>query len=389
VHDEELLLSQRMEAVGRLASGVVHDFNNLLTVILGRCELLLRRLPGGKVTREEIEEIRDVGQRAASLTKQLLSFSRRRVLEAKVLDLNAVVSGMTAMLRRLIGENIQLVTTLNAKLGRVRTDPAQMEQVIMNLAINARDSMPRGGRLVIETADVDLDMVYARQHVPLQPGHYVMLAVSDTGCGMDETTRGRLFQPFFTTKEQGKGTGLGLSTVYGIVKQSGGYIGAYSEPGRGTMFKIHLPRVDEPVATIASPAPRRDPPRGAETILLAEDEKIVRSLAREILEAQGYTVLEARRGAEAQLAAAHHRGPIHLLLTDVVMPDMNGWDLAKVVTSIDPKTRVLFMSGYTGDAIAHHGVLDVGVPYLQKPFTADSLTRKVREVLDGHLDGRG
>lgn len=384
-HTLELQLrqSQKMEAVGRLAGGVAHDFNNLLTVILGHSDLLLGRLAECDKTRGEVKQIRSAGERAASLTRQLLTFSRRQVLEPKVLDLNAVVAGMLPMLRRLIGEDIEITTLADPDLGHVKTDPGQIEQVIMNLAVNARDAMPKGGPLTFETMNVDLDEAYARQHAPAQPGHYVVLAVSDTGCGMDEETRSHIFEPFFTTKGPGKGTGLGLATVYGVVKQSGGYIWVYSEPGQGTTFKIYLPRVDEATETVKVVRTETARARGSETILLVEDEDTVRSLAREILEAHGYAVLEARGGPEAlQVSEQQHEGGVHLLLTDVVMPGMNGRDVAERVVSRHPGMKVLYMSGYTANAIAHHGVLDVGVAYLQKPFTLESLTRKVREVLD-------
>jgi PAS domain S-box-containing protein len=380
--EAQLRQAQKMEGIGRLAGGVAHDFNNLLTVIMGQCDLLLRRLSKGDATRRPVDEIRSAGERAASLTRQLLAFSRRKVLEPKVLDLNTVVTGMVPMLRRLIGEDIDLATALDPDLGPVRTDPGQIEQVIMNLAVNARDAMPRGGKITIETANVALDEGYARHHVAVRPGPYVRLSVSDTGVGMDAATQARIFEPFFTTKEPGKGTGLGLATVYGVVKQSGGSIWVYSEPGQGTTFKIYLPRVGEAVEAAAPAESLPAPRRGAETVLLVEDEGGVRAVAREILETQGYTVLEAASPRDALQICERHEGEIHLLLTDAVMPEMNGATLAARAAALRPGMRVLYMSGYPPDAIAHYGVLDVGVAYLQKPFTVQSLATKIREVLD-------
>ena len=371
-----------METIGRLASGLAHDFNNLLTAILGHCDILLRRLSEEDRTRKGIEEIRSAGERAAGLTRQLLAYSRRQVLTPQVIDLNASVTSMIPLLRRLIGEDIELHPTLEPDLGHVEADPSQIEQVIMNLVVNARDSMPRGGSLVVETWNVELDETFAKRHAPTRPGRYVMLAVSDTGSGMDEETRTRIFEPFFTTKQLGKGTGLGLATVYGIVKQSGGYIWVYSEPGMGTTFKIYLPRVDAEISRETASKTSPQPPRGSETVLLVEDDRTVRSLASEMLELNGYTVLQARDGPEALDLVRRHGHPIHLLLTDVVMPQMSGRQLAEGIAAIHPGIRVLYMSGYTDGVIAHHGMLDAGVAYLQKPFTADFLARKVREVLD-------
>jgi CheY-like chemotaxis protein len=379
-----------METIGRLASGLAHDFNNLLTAILGQCDLLLRRLSREDPTRKAIAEIRGAGDRAAALTRQLLAYSRRQVLEPRVLDLNASVAAMLPMLRRLIGESVELVPALEPSLGRVKADASQIEQVVLNLAVNARDSMPQGGRLGIETANADLDKHFAKAHVPTRPGRYVMLAVSDTGSGMDAKTRERIFEPFFTTKELGKGTGLGLATVYGIVKQSGGYIWVYSEPGIGSTFKIYLPRVDAEIAREKGGEPSPGPPRGTETILLVEDDHTVRSLAREMLETSGYTVLEAREGREALGVGRRHGGPIHLLLTDVVMPQMGGRELAESIAAVHPAIRVLYMSGYTDGMIAYRGVPGAAGAYLQKPFTVESLTQKVREVLDARrARGRG
>jgi two-component system, cell cycle sensor histidine kinase and response regulator CckA len=381
--EAQLLQASKMEAVGRLAGGVAHDFNNLLTVILGSADLLLDTLGRDHPEREEAEEIRKAALRAADLTRQLLAFSRQQLLAPQVLDLNEVVATMDKILRRVIGEDIDLRTVPNRNLRAVRADPGQLEQVVMNLAVNARDAMPSGGKLTIETANVELDETYAREHaVVLRPGHYVMLAVSDTGIGMDVATRARIFEPFFTTKAKGKGTGLGLATVYGIVKQSGGHIWVYSEPGRGTTFKIYLPRVED-AAVPAAPSPV--PPvsvRGSETVLLVEDEEMVRKLVHKVLKANGYTVLLAAEGIDAERVAEQHAGPIHLLMTDVVLPGINGKQVAQLLTAARPKIRVLYLSGYTDDAIVHHGVLESGVAFLQKPFTPAVLGRKVREVLD-------
>ncbi len=382
--EQQLRQAQKMEAVGRLAGGVAHDFNNILTAILGSAELLIQDLPEGHEHRIDAEEIRRAAQRAADLTRQLLAFSRQQVLAPKVLDLNAVVHGVERMLGRLIGENIELRTTLARDLGAVRADPSQLEQVILNLAVNARDAMPQGGKLTIETAHADLDEDYARDHVTARTGRHVLLAVSDTGTGMDEATRAHLFEPFYTTKEIGRGTGLGLATVYGVVKQSGGHIWVYSEPGHGSTFKIYLPTVaesPEPVVA-AEPLGVRAATGGTETILLVEDEQIVRNLARRVLIQQGYTVLDAPAGAEALALSDAHSGEIHLLLTDVVMPGIGGRELARRFAARRPDTRLLYLSGYSDDAILRHGLLDPGTFFLQKPFTPQALTNKVREVLD-------
>ena len=378
----QLLQSQKMEAVGRLAGGVAHDFNNLLTVIKGYGELMLGELKANDPMRAEVEEIQKAADRAASLTRQLLAFSRRQVMAAKVIDLNSVVENMDKLLRRLLGENIELNTLLAAKLGAVKADPGQIEQVIMNLAVNARDAMPDGGKLTIETVNLDLDSFYAREPVNVAAGPYVMIAVSDTGVGMDADTQSRIFEPFFTTKEQGKGTGLGLSTVYGIIKQSGGYIWVYSEPGRGTTFKVYLPRVAEEAETEAGRGPAHESHRGTETVLLVEDEDGVRALIRQVLARNGYQVLEARHGEEALMLAEGHRNVIHMLLTDVVLARMSGRELAQRLGPQRPEMQVIFMSGYTDEAIVHHGMLTPGTTFLQKPFTTESLMNKVREVLD-------
>src|SRR5437867_729355 len=377
---QQLVQSQKMEAVGRLAGGVAHDFNNLLTVILSYSDLLLEDRPPDAPDREDIEQIRKAAVGASALTRQLLAFSRQQVLEPRVLDVNTVVASTEKMLTRLLGEDISLTASLAPALGAVKVDPGQLEQIIMNLAVNARDAMPHGGRLSIETANVDMDESYVRGHPVAHPGPYVMLAVSDTGIGMDAVTQARIFEPFFTTKEAGKGTGLGLATVYGIVKQSGGFIWVYSEPGHGTSFKIYLPRVDEPVArAVAAP----EVVGGSETVLVVEDVAAVRAVAREMLERHGYTVLEAPDGETALRLAGKHQGVIRLLLTDVVMPDVSGRQLADQLLELRPDMKVLFMSGYTDDAIVRHGVLKEGIAYLQKPFTPDTMARKVRAVLDG------
>ena len=378
----QLEQAQKMDAIGRLAGGVAHDFNNLLTVILGRTEMLLQPLPPENPMRRGIELIQRTAGRAADLTRQLLAFSRKQVLEATVLDLNAVAADMRDMLGRLIGEDIALVTSPSLELGRVKADRGQIEQVVMNLAVNARDAMPQGGRLIIETENVDLDAEYVRRHVGARPGPHVMLAVSDSGVGIPREIERHIFEPFFTTKEPGKGTGLGLATVYGIVKQSGGYIECDSEPGRGTTFRIYLPRVDVPAPGVERLGRPADAAGGTETILLVEDEEGVRELARDILRATGYTVIEARDGAEALLLSERHQGPLDLLLTDVVMPRMSGRELAERLTSLRPDLSVLYMSGYTDDAVIRHGVLGAGTAFLQKPFTPAILVGRVRETLD-------
>ena len=378
----QLLQSQKMEAVGRLAGGVAHDFNNLLTVIKGYGELMLEELTTNDPMRAEVEEVQKAADRAASLTRQLLAFSRRQVMAPKIIDLNSVVANMDKLLRRLLGEDVEFHTVLDANLGRVKADPGQVEQVIMNLAVNARDAMPGGGKLTIETMNLDLDTFYAREHVTVAAGPYAMIAVSDTGVGMDAETQSHIFEPFFTTKELGKGTGLGLSTVYGIVKQSGGYIWVYSELGRGTTFKVYLPRVGEEAESLESEGTGHETHRGSETVLLVEDEDGVRALIRQVLIRNGYKVLESRHGEEAALLADGHKGPIHLLLTDVVLAKMSGRELAQRLAPSRPRMQVIFMSGYTDEAIIHHGMLTPGTKFLQKPFTTDTLMHTVREVLD-------
>ncbi len=381
VLEERLRLSQKMEAVGRLAGGVAHDFNNLLTAILGYGSLLSSRLAPGAPGREELDEMLRASERATALTQQLLAFSRKQVLEPVVLDVNELVRNLEKMLRRLIGEDLELATKLDALAGRVRADHGQLEQVIMNLVLNARDAMPNGGRLTIETANADLDESYAQRHITVRPGRYVMVAVSDTGTGMDAETQAHIFEPFFTTKEKGKGTGLGLSTVYGIVKQSGGNIWVYSEPGKGTTFKVYLPRVGEPAE---EGVPRTAGPlstSGTGTILVVEDEPAIRALAKRVLEGRGYRVIEAGSGKDALERVRAEEGPINLLLTDLVMPDMPGTELACRLEEMRPGVRVLFMSGYTDDGVVRSGQLGSGHAFLQKPFTPGILASKVREIL--------
>ena len=381
--EEQLRQAQKMEAVGRLAGGIAHDFNNLLMVIQGYSDLLVERLPDGDPLRRNAEQIQMASQRASSLTRQLLAFSRKQMLAPKILNVQSVVAEMEKILRRLIGEDVQLETSSAPDLGLIKADRSQIEQVILNLAVNARDAMPQGGRLTIETANVELDASYSHPPAVLSPGRYVMLAVTDNGCGMDAETQAHVFEPFFTTKEKGKGTGLGLATVYGVVKQSGGYVWVYSEPGRGTSFKIYLPRIEE----TAVPAGRdgksemQIPERGSETILLVEDEKGVRELAREYLASSGYTVIEAEDGHTALELAAMHVGPIHLLLTDVVMPGISGRELAERVSQIRPGIKIIYMSGYTDQAVVHHGILRNDAVLLQKPFTLMTLAAKLREML--------
>ncbi len=380
--EAQLVQAQKMETIGRLAGGVAHDFNNLLQVMNNYAELSLDKLRSEDPLYKNLKQILETGQRAAGLTRQLLAFSRKQVLQPVVLDINKTIADMEKMLRRLIGEDIDIVTACAADLGKVKADPGQIEQILMNLAVNGRDAMPKGGRLTIETANVELDEQYAAEHVAVAPGRYVLLAVTDTGCGMNEQTKARIFEPFFTTKEKGKGTGLGLATVYGIVKQSGGNIWVYSELGHGTSFKIYLP-VD---ASVAEAMPLRKAPvataAGTETILIVEDEAMVRGLVEQVLKSAGYTVLACANAGEALLTCEQHPGPIHLMLTDVVMPQMSGRQLAERLAGLRPETKVLYMSGYTDNAIVHHGVLDQETQFISKPFTIAALASKVREVLD-------
>lgn len=379
----QLQQAQKMEAVGQLAGGVAHDFNNLLTIISGRSSMVAEKLNANDPRRDSVEEVIKAADLAAALTRQLLAFSRQQVLQPRILDLNETVANIEKMLRRLIGEDVALITSLDKTLGRIKADPGQIEQVIMNLAVNARDAMPNGGEVAVETRHVNLDPDYAVTHLNIAPGAYAMLVVSDTGVGMDERTRLHAFEPFFTTKEPGKGTGLGLATVYGIVKQSGGHIWVYSEPGKGTTFKIYLPELTaegEPLpASGALPASSAG---GTETILLVEDESSLRTMVREILAARGYRVIEAENGPRALELAAAQPQPIHLLVTDVVMPGMGGRELSEQVASRHPVMKVLFISGYTDDAVIRRGALRAGSFFLQKPFSPEAIARKVREVLD-------
>jgi PAS domain S-box-containing protein len=380
--ETQLQQSRKMEAVGRLAGGIAHDFNNLLTIITGYTELALSRPTVPPELRSDIERIENAAGRAAGLVRQLLAFSRRQVLQPKTIDLNGVVLNLDKLLRRLMDDNVEMVTHVPENVGKVKADPAQIEQVIMNLVVNARDAMPNGGRLVVETANADLDAGYAENHVSVKPGRYVMLAVSDTGVGMDRRTIVHIFEPFYTTKESGRGTGLGLSTVYGIVKQSGGYIWVYSELGKGSTFKVYLPRVDGPVEEPGVAQPRALSQRGAETILLVEDEEAVRDLIHTVLAENGYDVIPARDPQHAEQLAATYAREIHLLLTDVVMPGTSGRELASRITPHRPGIRVLFMSGYTENVITSGGMLEKGLAFLQKPFTPAVLVEKVREVLN-------
>ena len=392
--EAQLRQVQKMEGIGRLAGGVAHDFNNLLTAILGYTDMLARQLPAAgsqapsgataldwQRIHDGVQEIRRAAERAATLTQGLLAFSRSQVLQPTIIDVNAAVTAMEALLRRLIGENIDLATFLDPSLARVKADVSQLEQVMMNLVVNAKDAMPNGGKLTIETANVELDDTYAQSRVAVIPGSYVRLAVSDNGCGMDGDTKLRVFEPFFTTKERGKGTGLGLSTVYGIVKQSGGYIWVYSEAGHGTTFKVYLPTVRAPLPDRPEMPPPEPAPRGRETVLLVEDEEIVRTLVRQVLTWHGYHVIEARTGEEA-LKIIERGDPFDLLLTDVIMPGMSAIELVKIVESKRPHLKVIYMSGYTDHAIVRNGLLAGNVPFLQKPFAPDRLAHKIREVLN-------
>ncbi len=381
--ETQLQQARRMEAVGRLAGGIAHDFNNLLTIVKGYTELALNRAGLVPELRADIEHIGDASERATTLVRQLLAFSRKQILQPKILDLNSIVLGLDNLLRRLMSEDIEMQTMVGKEVGTVKADPGQIEQVIMNLVVNARDAMPNGGRLVIETANADLDDSYAREHATVKPGEYVMLAVSDTGVGMEADALAHIFEPFYTTKASGKGTGLGLSTVYGIVKQSGGYVWVYSEPGRGSSFKVYLPRVGDPVDVTSQYTKRTRARRGTETILLVEDEPAVRELTRLVLAGQGYCVMEAVNPEEAERLCENGSGEVHLLLTDVVMPGVSGHELAKRITACRPKIKVLYMSGYTHNVIASGGMLDRGIAFLQKPFTPATLIEKVRDVLDG------
>jgi two-component system cell cycle sensor histidine kinase/response regulator CckA len=380
--EAQLLQAQKLESIGRLAGGIAHDFNNLLSAIIGFGEILKLDLPPDNHCSSYVGEILKAADRGATLTKQLLAFSRRQILQPRVLNLNEIVLGLETMLQRLIGENIDLQVSLAPELGCLKADPSQVEQVIVNLAVNGRDAMPDGGKLTIETANIDLDEIYAEQHKSVTPGPYVLLAVSDTGHGMQLDTLPHIFEPFYTNKEHGKGTGMGLATVYGIVKQSGGDIWVYSEPGKGSIFKIYLPRVEAaPEVEEKRVLPEREL-RGHETILLVEDEELVRTMLSEALRRYGYQVLEATQGSEAISLLTEYHSPVGLLLTDVVMPEMSGQVLAERMVEINPDLKVLFTSGYSDNAIVRHGILRPGVHFIQKPFTIVALLQKIREVLD-------
>jgi PAS domain S-box-containing protein len=387
--ETQLQQARRMEAIGRLAGGIAHDFNNLLTIIKGYTELALKRSRISPELQADMERIEDAAERAGTLVRQLLAFSRRQVLQPKLVDLNSIVMGLDKLLRRLMDEDIQMTTIPGKDIGTIKADPAQMEQVIMNLVVNARDAMPKGGRLTVETANVDLDAAYASDHATVKPGSYVMLAVSDTGMGMSPETVAHIFEPFYTTKESGRGTGLGLSTVYGIVKQSGGYIWVYSELGRGSSFKVYLPRVEQAPEALPAVKMASGEQKGTETILLVEDQPQVRELARMALSENGYTVLATSSSEDAEIACARHGAEIHLLLTDLIMPGITGRELAKRLTARHPEMRVLYMSGYTFGITTQtgmqSGLLEDGVAFLQKPFTPSTLSEKVREVLDRSL----
>ena len=380
--EAQLRQSQKMEAVGQLAGGVAHDFNNLLTVIKGYSRMVLDDPGREENVTENVEQIDAAAERAAALTRHLLAFSRKQVLQPKVIDLNSLVINLDRMLRRVIGENIQMVTVPGRDLGSVKADPGQIEQVLLNLVVNARDAMPRGGQVTIETANVQLDETYVHEHDGVRPGRYVMIAVSDTGVGMDALTQSRIFEPFFTTKELGRGTGLGLSTVYGIVKQSGGHIWVYSEPGHGTTFKIYFARVDDPAEKIPLAVTPGTDSRGYETILLVEDDEQVRELTRSVLADRGYTVLVAENAAALTKICETHTAAVHVVLTDVVMPTISGREVASRALARWPRIKVLYMSGYTENSIIHHGVLDEGTSFLPKPYTPAALTNRIRELLD-------
>ncbi|RJP32604.1 MAG: PAS domain S-box protein [Candidatus Omnitrophota bacterium] len=380
--EEQLRQSQKMEAIGQLAGGIAHDFNNLLLTIIGYCDLIEKRLEQGNPILNYVQEINKASERAASLTSQLLAFSRKQVLQPVVLNLNTLILEMDKLVRRLIGETIELVTIPDPTLAQIKADPGQIEQVILNLVINSRDAMPDGGKLTIETSNVVLDSVYAKTHAGVKPGPYVCLAISDSGCGMNKETRNRIFEPFFTTKKKGKGTGLGLSIVYGIVKQSGGNIYVYSEIGKGSTFKIYLPRIEESVVTVPEIPEPTHTRQVTETILLVEDDDGVRTMVSQTLREYEYTVIEAGSGNAALQICKDYEGDIHLLLTDVVMPEMSGRELSKHLTSLFPHMKTIYMSGYTDNAIVHHGVLDPGLSFLQKPFTPKMLLQKIRQVLE-------
>ena len=379
---EQLLQSQKMEAIGTLAGGIAHDFNNLLTTIIGNTVMTIAKVGKESPLYEFLEDIKGAGERAAGLIRQLLAFSRKQVIKPEVVNLNNAVGNMDRMLRRIIREDIELETILSSDLGRIEADVGQMEQILMNLSVNARDAMPEGGKLTIETSNVELDETYALNHIAVIPGPYVMLAVSDTGTGMTKEVQAKIFEPFFTTKDNVRGTGLGLSTVFGIVKQSKGNIWVYSEPGKGSTFKIYFPRVKKTIRTMERPGKKEKSLQGSETILVVEDDDMVRELSIKILKRYGYTVLFAGNGQEAFHICRGHKEPVQLMLTDVVMPRMSGRELAKSLEELRPEMKVLFMSGYTDNAVVHHSILDNEVAFIQKPFRPEGLARKVREVLD-------
>jgi CheY-like chemotaxis protein len=385
--EEQLRNAQQLEAIGRLAGGVAHDFNNLLTVILGYTQILADGVPADSRQATSTAQIKSAAERAAGITRQLLAFSRKQVLSPHIINLNDTMMNLDSLLRRLIGEDIEVLTVPASDLGSVKADPGQIEQVIMNLALNARDAMPHGGKLTIETANVQLDTSYATEHQPITPGRYVLLAFSDTGVGMSPEVQARIFEPFFTTKEVGKGTGLGLSTVYGIVKQSGGFIWVYSELGQGATFKIYLPRVDQTAETVTGDKRLSNVLRGTETILLVEDDPQLRQLTSSVLSHCGYKLLVATNPDEGLAIARADHNDIRLLITDVVMPGMNGRQLAEQISKISPSMKVLYISGYTNNAIVHYGVLDEGLWFLPKPFSLSALVGKVREILDSSPGG--
>ncbi|MFZ0447963.1 MAG: response regulator, partial [Desulfatiglandaceae bacterium] len=386
--ETQLRQAQKMEAIGTLAGGVAHDFNNILTTIIGYADLMLMNIDTDKPLTEEIKEIKKAGERAAALTRQLLAFSRKQIVEPKILDLNKLLTGIEKMLVRLIGEDIEILMIPESALWKIDIDPGQMEQVIMNLVVNAKDAMPMGGKLTIETVNIDLDQNYFTDHsiVEKQPGSYVILTVSDTGIGMEKGVQEHIFDPFYTTKGIGKGTGLGLSTIYGIVKQNNGFIWAYSEPGQGSTFKIYLPKVKRDVKEEEKEQPPVENLSGSEIVLIVEDDYSLRKLAQKSLQPHGYRVLVAENGEDALRISKEHDGTIDLMMTDVVMPKMGGKETAERLQAIHPQMKVIFMSGYTDDAIVHHGVLAPGLNFLQKPFSPKGLARKVREVLEKKQD---
>ena len=385
--EQQLRLAQRMEAIGQLAGGIAHDFNNLLAVIMGSADMISDEIAAGDGLARKVEMIRSAGSSAADLVRQLLAFSRQQMVQPLVLDVRKIIEQSQAMLQRIIGEDIEIKVFVEDSVGSITADPGQIEQVLLNLAANARDAMPKGGRLTLRASNVDLDESDKKKHDPVVPGQYVMLAIEDSGCGMDLQTQARIFDPFFTTKELGKGTGLGLATVYGIVKQTGGYIWVYSEVGRGTIFKVYLPRTDKAAQPAERGQTEMQEMRGWETILLAEDSECLREMAQEYLESLGYTVIAAVTGEKALQSAKSFDGPIHLLLTDVVMPGMSGPELANRLASLRPGMKIIFTSGYTDDAIARQGLLDPNVVFIQKPYRPRALAKKIRQVLNGSPGG--